>query len=134
MRQAGRSWRRGPDYNGIFVSGTNQGVLAKVMRTGTSGNSLAPMITNDLITAVEVARESGRNKLAGFGNWQDGTFILPLMADPGLPGLLLPGTLLQANENNKAYKCQVVANTITANRQEGLKIRQNIDVRRYRGN
>jgi len=134
MRQAGRSWRRGPDYNGLFVSGTNQGVLAKVMRTGTSGTSLAPMVTSDLITAVEVARERGRNELAGFGNWQDGSFILPLMPEPDLPGLILPGTLLQAKENNKDYRCMTVGNTITATRQGGLKVWQEIEVRRYRGN
>ena len=132
--QAAMTWKPGPGYNGVFVSGTNAGVLAKVSREGTSGTDLAPMSTNALITATEVAREKGRNVLAAAGNWQTGGLTMPLFPSPGVPGLILPGSLLEAPRRNTTFKSQVTGNNITANRQGGLVVRQHLEVERYRGN
>lgn len=45
--------RDGADINAVYVSGTTQGVLGLVKRTGSAGDKLAQMITDPLITHVD---------------------------------------------------------------------------------
>lgn len=131
--RAGMQWKPGAGYNGVFVSGTSAGIVAKVMLEGTSGTSLAPMVTDQLITATEAARERGRKIIAESANWQTGSFTLPLFSSPALPGLIAPGMILEASRNGVGFRTQATANRITANRQNGLVVRQYVEVERYRG-
>ena len=133
VRKFGHEWTPGPGYNGIFVTGTSQGVMAKVKRTGSAGDRLAPMVTDSLITQTAAARERGRVELARSGSWQNITMVLPLFAPPGLPGLLLPGTLVKVVRPRGTWTGQVVGNRITGIRNNGLSVRQVISVERWRG-
>jgi len=128
-----RDWLPGGNYNGVVVSGTNTGVLVKVMRTGSGGTEMAPMITNPLIVTTEAATQRGIYEIAASGSWQTYTITLPLKTEPEQPGLLLPGTLLQINRERESFNAMVTGVKVTAKRQNGLKVRQIVEVQRYRG-
>src|SRR3569623_1117458 len=53
-------WQPRPDYNGLYVMGTTQGVSVWVRRTGCAGEPLAPQVSDALITHVDAGTERGR--------------------------------------------------------------------------
>jgi hypothetical protein len=85
-----------PDYNQVYVSGINQGVLVAVKRQGTEGDQPAPMITDSLITYVNAGRERGRNILANTGRQSRVTLDLPINE---ITGLLEPGQLVEVSDD-----------------------------------
>ena len=89
----------GPSINGVYVSGTNQGVLAHVKRSGTAGNVLASMITDSLITATEAAQQRGLSVLGAAGAKHIVQISLPILTGPSQPGVLDVGQLVQINES-----------------------------------
>ena len=128
-------WDERPFYNAAFVSGEVGGISAKIIREGSSGELVAPMVTDPLITATEVARARGIAILAASGKWSKYRISLPVFADPGVPGVLIPGTLLQFVDGTVSWKGVVAAVSVTAIwAGGGLKVRQAIEVWRYHGN
>jgi hypothetical protein len=105
--------------------------MAKVIRTGTAGDRLATMVTDPLITATEVAAERGRTVLAAGQNFRQVTIDLPLMSPPDLPGLLVPGTIVDVNQASGIWRGQVTGVRISGSRNRGLSVRQIITVERY---
>lgn len=77
-------WSAKPEYDKVFVSGENNGVLAAVIKTGTAGANEAPMVVNQLITDAAAARQRGIVELSRGGKQADITIELPLIADVGL--------------------------------------------------
>jgi len=90
--------RDGPDINAVYVSGTSQGVLAWVKRTGTAGEKLAPMVTDALATHVDAARQRGLAILGAAGPKHFITLDLPVLTGPSEPGVLDVGQLVQIND------------------------------------
>jgi hypothetical protein len=84
-----------PDYNQVYVSGQNQGVLVSATRQGTAGDIPAPMATDPLITFVNAGRERARTILANTGRQSRVTLDLPLN---NTTGLLEPGQLVEVVE------------------------------------
>lgn len=80
-----------PTYDRIFVSGTTAGVLGQVTRAGTSGESIAPMVTDTLITHVDAARQRGIAELSPAGRQFDVTLRMPVLEETGIipPGKLV---------------------------------------------
>lgn len=78
-------------YDRVFVSGTTAGVLGQVTRAGTSGESVAPMITDPLITHVDAARQRGLAALSPGGRQQNVTLRMPVLEETGIipPGKLV---------------------------------------------
>ncbi len=68
-------WLKKPEYNRVFVSGQEVGVLGQVTRAGTAGDILAPMVVDPLITEAAAARQRGLAVLAETGNIVPGTFV-----------------------------------------------------------
>ncbi|PIE72299.1 MAG: hypothetical protein CSA20_08525 [Deltaproteobacteria bacterium] len=134
-KQLTRSFVPGVAYNAVFVSGQNQGVLAKVYRQGTAGDEVARMVTDALITDVEPARERGRMVIGRSGSWSKEALTLPLTAPADLPGLLEIGMLISMSEGSQIWRGQVAGVGVSArwDIREGLKVDQVIDVERYRG-
>ncbi len=130
------SWEPKVQYNAAFVSGSGTGgISAKVTRAGTAGDVVAPMVTDALITDTDVALAKGRGILAASGDWEAQRLSLPLFADPEIPGLVLPGTLLQVTRTGGSWNGQVIGTSITASRSRGgVIVRQTIDVECYHGN
>lgn len=90
--------RDGPDVDGIYVSGTAQGVLAHVKRTGTAGAKLASMISDPLITANIAAQQRGLSVLGAAGAKHLVQISLPVLTGASQPGVLDVGQLVQINE------------------------------------
>jgi hypothetical protein len=93
----GTERRDGPDINAIYVSGTTQGVLGLVKRTGTAGDKLASMVTDALITDVIAARQRGLSVLGAAGSKYHVSLELPVLTGLGQPGVLDVGQLVQIN-------------------------------------
>jgi hypothetical protein len=125
-------WDERTFFNAAFVSG---GISAKVYREGSAADKTAPMVQDQLLTAVEAVRQRGIAILAASGKWSKHRMELPVFADPVVPGVILPGTLVRFVDGVLSWIGVVTAVSVTANRaRSGLKIRQTIDVERYRGN
>ena len=80
----GIDWARKADYDRVFVSGTQNGVLGQVTRAGTAGASVAPMVTDSLITHAAAARQRGLAILSDTGRQARVTLTLPVLAETGL--------------------------------------------------
>lgn len=86
------------DINAVYVSGITAGVLGRVLRAGTAGDKLAPMVTDALITHVDAARQRGLAILGAAGVKQDVTLDLPVLTGAGSdPGILDVDQLVQIN-------------------------------------
>ena len=113
-----------PLFNGVYVSGEQVGVTAWVKRTGTAGDYQADMFTHALIGDEAVARNKGMAILSAGGKRFDTDLTLPLHGDTGL---ILPNTLVGVADwvglTNKL--------SISANWENGLKIRQSVGVERH---
>jgi len=133
VRRLSRDYVNSPAFNAVFVSGEAQGVLAKVFRTGTAGDIVAPMVTDALITATEPARERGREIIGRSGKWSKEGLELPLTVSGSLPGLLEIGQLIEMSERGIDWRGQVVGVRVAADRSLGLRVSQDIDVERWYG-
>lgn len=91
MLREGIEWRTKPEYNRVFVSGQQAGVLGRVTRTGTAGDLLAPMVTDQLITSEVAARQRGIAILADTGRQGIVTLGLPVLPETGVipPGKMV---------------------------------------------
>lgn len=89
--------RDGPDINGVYVSGTNAGVLALVKRSGSAADKLASLVTDPLITASEAAMQRGLSVLGAAGAKHLVQIDLPILTGAGQPGVLDVGQLVQIN-------------------------------------
>lgn len=77
-------WVEKPPYNAVYVSGEGSGVLARIKRAGTAGDRVAPMITDQLNTHVDVASQRGRLVLSDTGPQQLLQLDTPILAGVGI--------------------------------------------------
>ena len=89
------AWSDKPNYNRVFVSGQEQGVLGQVTRQGTAGDWLAPMVTDSLITTAAAARQRGLAVLSDTGRQLDIGLRLPVLP---ATGIIQPGAYIQYQE------------------------------------
>lgn len=89
--QEGIVWQENPRYNRVFVSGVSAGVLGQVTRAGTDGASVAPMVTDALITHADAARQRGVRELATGGRQAMVSLQLPVLETTGVipPGKMV---------------------------------------------
>lgn len=129
----GATWKPGAGYKGIFVSGTNAGIVARVILDGSDGTPYAPMVSDQLITDTTPARERGGVEIANAQNQQEFQLVLPLLPDPQPPGLLAVGSLIEVQDAVwGTYRALVTGVTIDASLQNGAwTLRQTATVRRF---
>ena len=102
------------NINAVYVSGTTAGVLGRVLRAGTAGDKLAPMVTDALITHVDAAGQRGLAILGAAGVKQDVTLDLPVLTGAGGdPGILDVDQLVQINTATP-WRARVRAVTVNA--------------------
>lgn len=89
----------GPDVDAVYITGTNQGVVALVKRAGTAGAKLAAMQADPLITHVDAATQRGLSILGTAGAKERVTLELPVLTGSGQPGVIDVGKLVQVNES-----------------------------------
>jgi len=130
-----------PDYNGVYVSGQNGGVVHLVKLTGTDGAKQLPMVNDPLIVHVDAARERGRNELAKGLKEKTETVTMPVLPAPASdtnPGIIPPGSLLEIAElDGSTWRGQAMGTLIDAQRSgggqsasAGLSVRQTMPVER----
>lgn len=118
----GIDWTRKADYNRVFVSGTANGVLGQVTRAGTAGDSVAPMVTDSLITHAIAARQRGLAILADTGNQARVTLTLPVLSETGL---IKPGQFIRYLDGSQTRLGLVRSTSLAWSRP---KLRQTIAV------
>jgi hypothetical protein len=127
-------WSEKPNYNGVYVSGENTGVLALVKRAGTAGDYQAPMFVNPMISAASAARSKGLSILSSGG--RQANVGLQLIMEPTI-GLLTPGMIIEVNNagvgSEAAWRGLVKSTSIAANWSNGLSVTQSINVERHYG-
>jgi hypothetical protein len=96
VTREGIAWNERPNYNRVFVSGQEQGVLGQVTRQGTAGELLAPMVTDPLITTAAAARQRGLAILGDTGRQLDHALRLPVLAETGI---IQPGAFVQYEDD-----------------------------------
>lgn len=85
-------WLDKPDYNRVYVSGTSQGVLARVTKGGTDGALAAQMVTDPLITAAAAGRQRGLAVLGDTGRQARVGLRLPVLDETGV---ITPGKFVR---------------------------------------
>jgi hypothetical protein len=113
--------------NAVYVSGTTQGLLARIMRAGTAADQLAPMVTDPLITAPEAALQRGLAILGAAGPKHSLQISLPILTGPAQPGILDVGQLVQINEATP-YRARV--RSVSVSSQDA---RQTVTLERHLG-
>lgn len=133
MTHINGEWTPRPAYNAAFVSGTVEGGISmKLTRNGTAGDVAAGLVTNPLFTATEVCLAAGKKILAESGKWMKVSCGLPVMTDPEVPGVLLPGMLVSVTGVNP-WRGMVASVNVTASWQRSLVVRQAVELWRYYG-
>lgn len=117
----------GPDINAVYVSGTTQGLLALVKRSGTAADKLAAMVTDPLITHTIAARQRGLSILGLAGPQYNVTLDLPVLTGSGQPGVVDVGQLVQINTATP-WRGRVRAVSVSAKRPS---LRQSITLERH---
>lgn len=113
-----------PLYDGVYVSGTEQGITALVRRTGTAGANQATMVSDPLITDEAVARQRGLSVLGSGGRVMTTSLTVPLHEDIGI---VLPNTLVGVSD----WLGLSTQTAISISWQNGLQIRQKISIERH---
>ncbi len=103
-----------PAYEGVYVSGQAQGVLALVKRTGTAPAVLMPMVTDALATHLDAARQRGESMLAAQGPQARMTLTLPVLTGSGEPGVIDPGKLVRVDDPEGSWFGLVRSTRVTA--------------------
>jgi hypothetical protein len=123
-------WQRAdqPAYNGVYVSGQSQGVLAFVKRTGTAGDLQAAMVTDALITHADAARQRGGSILGAAGPQAQVSIELPVLTGMSEPGIFNVGQLVQVTDPAGTWRGLVRGVSVRVDRPS---IRQTITVERH---
>lgn len=117
----------GPDVDGIYVSGTTQGIQAHVYRQGTLGAKLAPMEVDALITANAAAQQRGYSVLGQAGAKHLVQISMPVLVGGANPGVLDVGQLVQIN-HAQPWRGRVRSVSVQA---AMPKVRQTITLERH---
>ncbi len=90
-----------PDYTRVFVAGTNgAGVLGQVTRSGTAGDSDAPMATHALITHSDAVAQRGVTVLSDTGAQANVSLRLQVRPETGV---ILPGALVRYEDGAETH-------------------------------
>jgi len=91
----GIEWLEKPDYNRVWVSGQEGGIVGRYTRQGTAGDRLAPTVVDALITHYDAARQRGRMILSDTGRLCMLSLRLPVLEDVKI---IRPGQFVRYDE------------------------------------
>lgn len=124
----GSSYSLKPIYNGVYVSGESLGVTARVKRTSTAGELIAPMVVDPLITHIDAARMRGEAVLSDVGAQELFRFDMPVEQTLGILPLL---KLIEIDEDGSFYRGITRAIRINAQWQDGVVVRQTLEIEKH---
>lgn len=119
--------RDAPAYNRAIVSGTTQGVLGIVTRSGTAGDVAAPMVSDPLITAQEAVLQRAQSILGPTGRQALIALDLPVLTGGTLPGVLQINQLTEVIEPTETWRGLVRGVQLKVS---GAKVRQTVTMER----
>ena len=116
-----------PAFDGVFVAGEAGGAIARIYLAGTMGDKLAPMVTDALLTENAALRQRGESILGQGGPQAVVRITLPVLDDPGFPGVFELNWLCRVMEPgatwygmvravNVSYEFGRISQTITLER------------------
>ena len=111
VTREGIQWDTRPAYNRVIVGGKTNGVFARVTRSGTAGDAVAPTVIDDLITDAIAARQRGLAVLASGGRTATATLRMPLL--DGI-GFIAPGKLVEYRDGGRSMRGYVRSASIDA--------------------
>jgi hypothetical protein len=117
-----------PAYEGVYLSGQAQGVLALVKRAGTAPTLLMPIETDPLLTHLDATEQRGIARLGTAGPQATMTLSVSVLTGVGEPGVIDPGKLLLVPDPEGAWK-GLVRGTVV--RYDGIELSQTITVERH---
>lgn len=128
-----------PMYDAVIIAGQAQGVLAKVTRTASAGQTFAPQVVDQLMVTADVATERGRNILSDRGMQEQVDMDIPLFAPgtvtAGMSGLYQPLLLVDVQDPSDPWQGQTVGVSISARRggpdNKALEIWQRVSLERH---
>lgn len=123
----GITWTDKPQYNRVFVSGQQQGILGQVTRIGTAGDLVAPLVTDPLITQEPAARQRGMSVLADTGRVVQISLSLPVLQ---ATGIIDPGKFVRYTDAGIERLGLVRSTSVSVNGGAG-SIKQDIDVESF---
>lgn len=121
-------WTQKPAFNAVMVSGERHGLAARVFRSGTAGDAMAPSVVDALLTHADACRERGRSILADTGRQATVTLELPML---DALGLIDPGQLVAVGDGAAGWRGLVRSTHIAAEWSQSLTVRQTIELERH---
>lgn len=118
----GIEWVDNPAYDVVYVSGEAGGILGKVLRTGAAGTLPAQMVTDNLITHADAARQRGISILGNTGRQAMISLSMPVLTPSGI---IKPGSMVEYTDAATARIGVVRGVSVSA---DGIKVRQTIEV------
>lgn len=130
----GSEWSPQPDWNFVYVSGTNYGVSVQVRRAGTAGDEPAADVMEDWMTGTDVARSRGICELSKGGSQAIETRRIPLFEVGGsAPGLVQPGMLVEFRDPDATWRGLCLGVDISAEGVGASKVWQTLKIERHYG-
>jgi hypothetical protein len=128
-----------PMYDAVIIAGQQQGVLAKVTRDASAGETFAQQVVDQLMVTPGVAAERGRNVLSDRGIQEQVDMDIPLFAPgtitAGMSGLYSPLLLVDVQDPDDPWQGQTVGVSISARRggqdNKALEIWQRVSLERH---
>jgi hypothetical protein len=114
--------------NAIYVTGQENGVVAKCVINGTAGNVLLPSVSDKLITDTVAAGERGRIELAKSGH-KENVPITSFIDENET--LLMPGNMITINNTQAQPWNGMVTETSISVANQGLEVYQTLSVLRH---
>lgn len=131
----GSEWSPQPQWNFVYVSGTNYGVGVQVRRAGTGGDEPAPDVMEEWMTSADAARARGICELSKGGNQSIETRRIPLFHKDGSPpGLVLPAMLVECRDEAAPWRGLCLGTEITASGVGACEVWQTLKIERHWGN
>jgi hypothetical protein len=93
----GIEWTDNPDYDVVYVSGEAGGVLGRILRTGEAGTRPAQMVTDNLITHADAARQRGLSILGTAGRTANISLSMPILT---ASGIIKPGAMIEYTDGS----------------------------------
>ena len=116
-----------PQYNGVYVSGQDQGVTCFVKRSGSDGSEQPQSVVDPLITEGLAGLQRGSTILADSGKRSIENISVPFLNNPGL---LTPGMIVEVIDSYVTWRGQVLSVTLDAQRP---KVTQSLSILKYHG-
>lgn len=131
----GSEWSPQPQWNFVYVSGTNYGVGVQVRRAGTAGDEPAADVMDDWMTGPDAARSRGICELSKGGNQSIETRRIPLFHKGGSPpGLVLPAMLVECRDGDTPWRGLCLGTEVSASGVGSCEVWQTLKIERHWSN